>query len=167
MKIKSIALAAILATTAGFASAANVYNLGDITNSGALFVSSTFAANAAINDTWTFSLTGSNDLSSLISRNFSTANGAILNFAGSISGGSLAAAESLQLDSNASSQNLSFASTLGAGSYSLLISGLSQRAGTRYTFNADVTPVPEPETYALLLAGLGVLAFVAKRRKSV
>ncbi|MGS0756268.1 FxDxF family PEP-CTERM protein, partial [Roseateles sp. GG27B] len=86
---------------------------------------------------------------------------------GSISGGTLAMAESLQLDSTASSQNLSFANTLGAGSYSLLISGISQRAKTAYTFNVDVTPVPEPETYALLLAGLGVLAFVAKRRKSV
>lgn len=27
------------------------------------------------------------------------------------------------------------------------------------------TPVPEPETYALLLAGLGVMAFIARRRK--
>lgn len=30
----------------------------------------------------------------------------------------------------------------------------------------DVTPVPEPETYALLLAGLGVVGFMARRRKS-
>lgn len=29
-----------------------------------------------------------------------------------------------------------------------------------------VQPVPEPETYALMLAGLGVLGFVAKRRRS-
>lgn len=28
-----------------------------------------------------------------------------------------------------------------------------------------VTPVPEPETYALMLAGLGALGFVARRRK--
>jgi hypothetical protein len=28
------------------------------------------------------------------------------------------------------------------------------------------TPVPEPETYALMLAGLGVMTFVARRRKS-
>ena len=36
-----------------------------------------------------------------------------------------------------------------------------------YASNPDVTPVPEPETYALLLAGLGVMGFVARRRKSV
>jgi len=29
----------------------------------------------------------------------------------------------------------------------------------------SVTPVPEPETYAMLLAGLGVMGFIARRRK--
>ena len=28
-----------------------------------------------------------------------------------------------------------------------------------------LTPVPEPETYAMLLAGLGVLGFMGRRRK--
>ena len=32
--------------------------------------------------------------------------------------------------------------------------------------HAAVTAVPEPETYALMLAGLGVLGFVARRRKA-
>lgn len=31
--------------------------------------------------------------------------------------------------------------------------------------NVQVTPVPEPGTYAMLLAGLGALAFVGRRRK--
>lgn len=29
----------------------------------------------------------------------------------------------------------------------------------------DVSPIPEPETYAMLLAGLGLIGFVARRRK--
>jgi hypothetical protein len=29
----------------------------------------------------------------------------------------------------------------------------------------NVTPVPEPETYAMMLAGLGMLGFMARRRK--
>jgi hypothetical protein len=32
--------------------------------------------------------------------------------------------------------------------------------------NLQVTAVPEPETYAMLLAGLGAMGFVARRRKS-
>ncbi len=31
---------------------------------------------------------------------------------------------------------------------------------------AVTTPVPEPETYAMMIAGLGMLAFLAKRRKA-
>ena len=37
-------------------------------------------------------------------------------------------------------------------------------AGTRFTVN--ITPVPEPGTYAMLLAGLAAVGFVAKRRKA-
>ena len=28
------------------------------------------------------------------------------------------------------------------------------------------SPIPEPETYAMLLAGLGLLGFIARRRKT-
>ena len=35
-----------------------------------------------------------------------------------------------------------------------------------WQFRSDVDAVPEPETYALMLGGLGVLAFVARRRKA-
>lgn len=34
------------------------------------------------------------------------------------------------------------------------------------TANYSVTPVPEPETYALMLGGLGVLGFMARRRRA-
>lgn len=39
-----------------------------------------------------------------------------------------------------------------------LISGISQ-------LQSEVTAVPEPETYALMIAGLGILGFAARRRK--
>jgi hypothetical protein len=32
-------------------------------------------------------------------------------------------------------------------------------------FSAQTIPIPEPETYAMLLARLGLLGFVARRRK--
>ena len=31
--------------------------------------------------------------------------------------------------------------------------------------NYSITPIPEPETYALMMAGLGVVGFVARRRR--
>jgi hypothetical protein len=31
---------------------------------------------------------------------------------------------------------------------------------------ASVSPVPEPETYALMLAGLGLVGFMARKRKA-
>jgi hypothetical protein len=34
-----------------------------------------------------------------------------------------------------------------------------------YADNFTITPIPEPETYAMLLAGLGLLGFTARRRK--
>ena len=33
-------------------------------------------------------------------------------------------------------------------------------------FNFGVSPIPEPETYALMLAGLGMVGFMARRRKA-
>jgi hypothetical protein len=34
-------------------------------------------------------------------------------------------------------------------------------------FNSNVSAVPEPETYAMMLAGLGLLGFVARRKKKL
>ncbi|MBJ7313809.1 FxDxF family PEP-CTERM protein [Rugamonas sp. CCM 8940] len=167
MKMKTLAVAAVLALSAASASAVNVFNLGDITASGALFASPGYASAANIDDTWIFSLTGSNNFAAQIARNFSTANGSINGFAATISGGSLVGSHALTLGSTDTSQELTYGALLGTGSYSLKVTGLSQRVNTRYTFNLDVTPVPEPETYGMLLAGMGVLAFVARRRKPV
>lgn len=40
-------------------------------------------------------------------------------------------------------------------------------ARTRFDFGPVTTPVPEPETYVMLLAGLSLLGFVARRRKEL
>ncbi len=57
--------------------------------------------------------------------------------------------------------------TLASGDYYYQVTGIG--AGTYggfYTISSEVTPVPEPEAYALMLAGLGVIGFVALRRRS-
>lgn len=55
---------------------------------------------------------------------------------------------------------------LSAGSYYVMVNGsvLSNSAG-KYYANIALAPVPEPETYAMMLAGLGLLGFTARRRK--
>ena len=58
-----------------------------------------------------------------------------------------------------------------AGTYHLLTynaEGLTGRvdvAGTFTTTQLNLAPVPEPETYAMMLAGLGLLGVMARRRK--
>lgn len=52
-------------------------------------------------------------------------------------------------------------------SVEVTVSGARLGAGANFQGSLVLTPVPEPETYAMLLAGLGVVGFVARRRKSV
>jgi hypothetical protein len=49
----------------------------------------------------------------------------------------------------------------------LIIKVTGTKTGPGANFNGQLvlTPVPEPETYALMLAGLGVVGFVAARRR--
>jgi PEP-CTERM motif len=58
-------------------------------------------------------------------------------------------------------------SGLAAGNYALNVLGFaSGTSGGFYAGGAIATTVPEPETYALMLAGLGIVCFVAFRRRA-
>ena len=59
------------------------------------------------------------------------------------------------------------ADSLAAGSYYLQVSG-SMMSNTSGSFGGSMmlNPVPEPETYGMMLAGLGVVGFLARRRKA-
>jgi hypothetical protein len=51
---------------------------------------------------------------------------------------------------------------IGAGTYRLVATGTAVRDTV---FNVSVSAVPEPETYALFLAGLGAMGWLARRRR--
>ncbi|MDN5753358.1 MAG: FxDxF family PEP-CTERM protein [Nitrosospira sp.] len=53
---------------------------------------------------------------------------------------------------------------LGPGNYTMFMSGLDAVVDYRMDFN--VSAIPEPETYAMLLAGLGLLGAMARRKKT-
>jgi hypothetical protein len=53
---------------------------------------------------------------------------------------------------------------LAAGSYYYAVTGMGTgSAGGFYTLSSTVSPIPEPESYALMLAGLGVMGLLLKR----
>lgn len=53
----------------------------------------------------------------------------------------------------------------GIGPFALNLYGTAA-AGARYSGSVTVSPVPEPATYGMMLGGLGVLGFIARRRKN-
>jgi len=163
MKLHLIAASVLLALT-GAAQAAN-YNLGSLTPpDSASGDSAVFSANAIINDHWMFSLTAPADASALLSRTFAKPSGVINNFAATISGGSLGGPVAFAPTVASSFQTLDWAGKLNTGSYTINVTGKAGANQTRYSMLVDVTPVPEPETYALMIAGLAGVGFAARRR---
>lgn len=57
---------------------------------------------------------------------------------------------------------------LTAGNYTLTVNGRAF-SNTNYlgSFSVVATPVPEPETYGLMMLGLGLIGLAASRRKAV
>ena len=56
---------------------------------------------------------------------------------------------------------------LPLGTYTIVVEGTGITGSTAsYGGNVVATPVPEPETYAMMLAGLGAIGFLVARRRS-
>jgi hypothetical protein len=59
--------------------------------------------------------------------------------------------------------SLTFVGGTVPGAYSLKINGSVGSGGGSYFGNIVINPVPEPQTYAMLLAGLALVGFSARR----
>ena len=69
------------------------------------------------------------------------------------------------VDFNNTPQHFTFS---GGGSFDLSVNDVSATAGNSVAVTGQITnisAVPEPESYAMMLAGLGLVGFVSNRRK--
>lgn len=171
MKLSQIASAALMA---GFAVQAGAVAPGGV-DLGNVPPSVSFSAThtGAFEDLWNFNLV----TPSIVAASLTNVE---VSFAGNAAGGIndfKAWLNGIELLSSSSTTNnppvsvkvqvLSGAGSFAAGTYQLKVTGSGVTGGSgSYGGNLVATPIPEPETYALMLAGLGVVGFVASRRRA-
>ncbi|CAM8664004.1 PEP-CTERM protein-sorting domain [Comamonadaceae bacterium] len=157
MKIKSILSAAALVAMSASSFAGTFTTSFDSEGFASIFKTYSKSTGGSFNDTW----------------NFSGATAGTYQVEGSISGSGLSFT-SISMDgtpwtlvSNGSVTNFAeLVNYVGAAPLSMTIVGSKSATGSSfYSGGVTVTPVPEPETYAMLLAGLGVMGAIARRRK--
>lgn len=151
---------------AAFNASAATYDLGTLDPTATDYssgFSGKFAKNALIDDYWTFTLDIASDASFGALQTFTTSLYAISNFAAEIVGVS---GSNFTVTTSGSDVKLSWAGALEAGTYSVHVTGKSLVGNTQYVATVSATPVPEPETYALMLGGLALVGSIARRRKN-
>ncbi len=168
MKFSHIALAASLAVASSAALANNVNNsitvTGGSTPFGALHTDS-----FDFTDVFTFNVTGTFFTNaSLITIGFTPTQN--IDFTGAVLTGTPGGPFSLSLSPAGQIETgVTLSQVVLTGPIYLTVTGKTGATGgafSSYSGTLNVTPVPEPETYALMLAGLGVIGFVAARRKA-
>ena len=167
MKFKLLAVAALSALAVGAQAADENIDWG---NHGDLQVAAILHNTpGAFTDTITFSIPGLSDIASTTVANNLLS---VLN----LDGGSVSLYQEAGATDNLLGQ-YNFDGTTGSswhtlagltgGSYYYQITGnATGSTGAFYSITSSVTPVPEPETYAMLLAGLGVVGSLYRRRKT-
>jgi hypothetical protein len=168
MKLKFVAAAAavVFSSAGAFATTTDLGNLA---------ASASFARTVAAGsfmDSWSFNL-GTPSIVAASATNVEItfggfSFGGISDFAATLNGVPLLL-QSLGSSANGvtvTTQVLAGGTSLPAGTFSLMVSGTAAVGGASYGGNLVATPVPEPETYAMMLAGLGALGFLARRRRN-
>lgn len=163
MNKTTIAMALALASTASFADAFTL----DLSTGSAVF--GRMPAVGAFLDTYDFSLVEAGYLISVSAGSAATNADHDLDFTSLVIKDSADATFAI-LGSHGNDANESYSlpsMPIPPGAYRLIISGSNSPGQAAYSGNVSiaVAAVPEPETYALMLAGLGFVGFVSLRRK--
>lgn len=170
---KKVAVAAMLSGVFVGANATNS-NLGLLPTGLAPTLFAGFAPIGDFTDNWLFSLPANggsgysvaNFAPSGLSGTFNTVFSSLVlvsNPDGVLStGDEVALASAIGLNTN--SLKLNWSATSGGNYYLKVIGETNGTQGGLYSGGITVTPVPEPESYAMFLAGLGVMGAIAVRR---
>lgn len=178
--MKKLGFATLLFLASSFANAAApaavsptatgaVINLGTIVGSTSTTVTtstSPFSMFTSFTDTFNFTL-GTNVASlSIGAIGLGGHGGTIQEFTDISMGSSTGVVGSFSLlGFNFETANYSMGS-LAAGNYSFEISGITEEFEGGYDLTLMTSPVPEPSTIALMLGGLGLVGFMAARRRN-
>ncbi len=128
----------------------------------------------SFSDSYLFSLTGTSNLfSTAVSNNVSNNNGSVLGLTGGLVSlyrdvlGPDLPLGSFAFDGTTGDGPGHTFATLVAGNYYYTVSGIgSGSQGGLYTVSSTAAPVPEPQTFALILGGLAAVGLMIRRRMS-
>jgi len=156
MKLLKQMLVGAALVTATFSAQAAVYELGTLTVGENSFTYN--VAKTAFDDTLNFSV-GNSSTDFLISSLFASGKAGVKR---DIAGLSM----SLFNAGGLISTGLDF-TALTSGDYFMKVSGTGVgSSGGTYGVDLTVSPVPEAETYSMMLLGLGLMGFIARRRRA-
>ncbi len=172
MKLKSLIAATLLSVASIGVAQATAYNINLTNTTGNLWTggfNATPSPLGAFTDTFTFTpdaTFGSTAQAFLANLSVTGSDASSINFSSAdLNGIALTGFGGPTVFGYAQGEVLAQTSLLFNGPLVLTVMGSTNGGSYAGAFNLNLAPVPEPETYGMLLAGLGILGFLARRRK--
>lgn len=172
MKLKSLIAAAVLSAASIGSANATAYTVNLVNTTGNLWTSGFNAVPSPLGDftdVFTFSPNatfGSTVQTYLANLSTTGSDSSSVHFTSvDLNGIELTGFSSPTVFGYAQGAALAPTSILFNGPLVLTVMGNTKGGSYAGVFNLNLAPVPEPETYSMFLAGLGILGFLARRRK--